>query len=180
MSMNVNTSAVLCATLFAVAAPLSAQESKSAPLAKQLVAQLDAAKLDSIAVRDPSSQDVYLAALYIKGSQLLVISNKYAVPAALEGRLSKKEYRDLYIDLNSSPANGRVFVEDLGSDGLKARREENQPFDSVEINSTRTMFDSDWKKQKLSEEDYMKAFSAADDRYAQILSALLAQLKKGS
>jgi hypothetical protein len=42
------------------------------------------------------------------------------------------------------------------------------------------MFNSDWKSQKLSEDDYMKAFAAADDRYVQILTALLAQLKKGS
>ncbi len=42
------------------------------------------------------------------------------------------------------------------------------------------MFDGDWKAQKLSEQDYMKAFSAADERYAQILTALLAQLKKPS
>jgi len=178
--MKSNASAVLCAVLFAAAAPGWAQESKSAPLAKQLVSELDAGKIDSIAAKDPSNQDVYLGALYIKGFQLLVISNKYAVPVALDGRLSKKEYRDLYIDLNSSPPNNRVFVEDLGADGLKAKREENQPFDSVEINGARTMFDSDWKKQKLSEEDYLKTFSAADDRYAQILTALLAQLKKGS
>jgi hypothetical protein len=177
--MRAHTSAVLCAALLA-AAPGWAQESKSAPLAKQLVAALDAGKLDSIAAKDPSNQDVYLGALYIKGFQLLVIANKYSVPAALDGRLSKKEYRDLYIDLNSSPANNRVFIEDLGADGLKAKREENQPFDSVEINGARTMLDGDWKKQKLSEEEYMKTFGAADDRYVQILTALLAQLKKGS
>jgi hypothetical protein len=170
---------VVGAVLFA-ASPVVAQESKSAPLAKQLVSALDAAKTDSIAAKDPSNQDVYLGALYIKGSQLLVISNKYAVPAALDGRLAKKEYRDLYIDLNSSPPNNRVFVEDLGADGLKARRDDNQLFDSVEINGTRTMLDGDWKKQKLSEDEYMKTFSAADDRYSQILTALLAQLKKGS
>jgi hypothetical protein len=42
------------------------------------------------------------------------------------------------------------------------------------------MFDGDWKKQKVSEQDYMKTFSTADDRYAQILAALLAQVKKTS
>ena len=94
--------------------------------------------------------------------------------------MSKKEYRDLYIDLNSSPASNRVFVEDLGADGLKAKREENRPFDSVEINGARTMFDSDWKKQKLTEQEYMKVFSAADDQYSRILTALLSQLKKTS
>ena len=89
--MQSNVSAVVCAVLLAAAVPGSAQESKSAPLAKQLVAALESGKLDSIAAKDPSNQDVYLGALYIKGSQLLVISNKYAVPAALDGRLSKQD-----------------------------------------------------------------------------------------
>jgi hypothetical protein len=44
----------------------------------------------------------------------------------------------------------------------------------------RTMFNGDWKMQKMSEQDYMKAYSAADDRYSQILTALLAQAKKSS
>jgi hypothetical protein len=32
----------------------------------------------------------------------------------------------------------------------------------------------------VSEQDYMKAFSAADERYTKILTALIAQLKKTS
>ena len=55
---------------------------------------------------------------------------------------------------------------------------DNQPFDIYEDGGKRTMFDGNWKSQKLSEQEYMKIFSAADDRYAQILTALLAQLKK--
>jgi hypothetical protein len=73
-----------------------------------------------------------------------------------------------------------MFIEDSGADGLKAKREANQPFDQVEISGKRTMFDGEWKAQKLSEQDYMKAFTTADERYAQILAALLAQLKKSS
>ena len=38
-------------------------------------------------------------------------------------------------------------------------------------------FDGDWRKQQLSEQDYQKAFAAADAQYAQFLAALLAQLK---
>ena len=159
----------------------SAQESKSAPLAKQLAAALDAAKLDSIAAKDPSAPDIFFAALYFPGVQLLVVSGKYSVPQLLTERLAKKEYRDTYLDLNgaSVPAT-KLFLEDPGADGVKARREENQPFDSYEADGKRLMFDGDWKKQKLSEQDYMKAFSAADERYTQILTALIAQLKKTS
>ena len=164
-----------------ISADALAQESKSGPLAKQLAAALDAAKLDSIAAKDPSSADVFIGALYFPGAQLLVVSAKYAVPLYLNDRLLKQEYRDIYIDLNSAsvPAT-KVFIEDLGADGLKAKRAENQPYDSYELAGKRTAFDGDWKKQNLSEDDYMKAFSAADERYAQMLTALLAQLKKPS
>jgi hypothetical protein len=162
-------------------ASVSAQESKSGPLAKQLAAALDAVKLDSIAARDPSAPDVFVAALYFPGMQLLVVSAKYSAPQLLNDRVGKKEFRDAYIDLNSaSIPESKIFVEDGGADGLKAKREENQAFDSFEAGGKRTMFDGDWKKQKLSEQEYMKAFAAADDRYAQMLAALLAQLKKTS
>jgi len=170
---------VLPAALLAlsVATPASAQDSKSAPLAKQLTAALDAAKLDSIAAKDPDAADAFAAALYFPGAQLLVISGKYSAPQLLVTRLANKEYRDIYLDLNGA-ATAKVFIEDPGADGLKAKRESNQPFDQAEMAGKKTMFDGDWKAQKLSEQDYMKAFSAADERYAQILTALLAQLKK--
>jgi hypothetical protein len=32
----------------------------------------------------------------------------------------------------------------------------------------------------MNEQDYMKAFTSADEKYSQILTALLAQLKKTS
>ena len=157
----------------------SAQESKSAPLAKQLAAALDAGKLDSIAAKDPAAPDVFVAALYFPGTQLLTVSGKYSVPQLLNDRLGKKEYRDIYLDLNGA-ATAKTFIEDPAADGLKMKRESNQPFDQAEMAGKRTMFDGDWKSQKMSEQDYLKAFSAADDRYAQILAALLAQLKKTS
>lgn len=167
--------------LFALSAavPVSAQDSKSAPLAKQLAAALDAAKMDSIAAKDPEAPDTFAAALYFPGMQLLVVSGKYSVPQLLVTRIANKEYRDVYLDLNGA-ATAKVFIEDPGADGLKARRENNQAFDQAEMSGKRIMFDGDWKAQKVSEPDYLKAFSAADDRYAQILTALLAQLKKTS
>jgi hypothetical protein len=156
----------------------SAQESKSAPLAKQLVAALEAAKLDSIAAKDPAAPDVFIGALYIQGTQLLVISGQYSAPSLLTDRIAKKEYRDVYIDLNgAATAASRVFVEDVGADGLHVRTEDNRPPDSIEATGKRTTLDRDWKRQKISEEDYMKAFGTGDERYAQMLTALLQQVK---
>lgn len=161
------------------APPASAQDSKSAPLAKQLAAAMDAAKLDSLAAKDPGAPDVFVAVLYFPGTQLLVVSARYSAPQLLNDRLGKKEYRDIYLDLNGAGTD-KTFIEDPGADGLKAKRENNQPFDQADMAGKRTMFDGDWKQQKMSEQDYTKAFSAADDRYAQILSALLGQAKKTS
>ena len=177
---------VACVSLIAMlvvslAGPALAQESKSAMLAKQLTAALDAGKLDCIAAKDPSAPDVFMAALYFSGAQLLVISGKYSVPQLLTERLGRKEYRDVYMDLNgAAAADTKVFIQDPGADGLRAKRDENQTFDIVEIAGKQTMFNSDWKAQKISEQDYMKVFGDADERYAKILTALLAQVKKTS
>lgn len=167
--------------LVIAAQPAWAQEGKSAALAKQLAAALDAAKLDSVAAKDPTAPDIFIAALYFPGAQLLVVSAKYTAPQLLDARLGKKEYRDTYIDLSSaSVPDSKIFVQDALADGLKAKRDENQPFDIYESAGKPISFDGDWKKQKLSEQDYMKAFGAADDRYSNMLNALIAALKKTS
>lgn len=155
-----------------------AQESKSAPLAKQLVAALEAKKLDSVAAKDPEGKDVFIGALYIPGTQLLVISGQYAAPSLLTDRIARKEYRDVYIDLNgAATAASRMFIEDLGADGLQVKTEDNHAPDSVEATGKRMTLDHDWKRQKISEDDYLKTFGSSDARYAQMLTALLQQLK---
>jgi hypothetical protein len=172
---------VAAALLLSCAPGVLAQDGKSVALAKQLAAALDAAKLDSIAAKDPSAADKFVAALYFPGSQLLVVTAKYTAPQLLDTRLGKKEYRDTYIDLNSaSVPESKIFVQDAGADGMKAKREENQAFDTYEAAGKPMVFDGDWKRQKVSEQDYLKAFTTADDRYSEMLKALLAQMKKMS
>jgi hypothetical protein len=156
-----------------------AQEPKSVPLVKELTQLLEQHKLDAIAAKDPSGADAYVAALYFPGSQLLVVSARYAVPQILNDKLTKKEFRDVYTDLNSACVEGsRLLVIDIGADGLKPRRDENR-FDQCDIGTRSYTFDGDWKKQKLnSEEDYTKAFTEAEEKYLKILGALIAQAKK--
>jgi hypothetical protein len=160
-------------------APVRAQESQSATLAKELVALLDQAKLDSIAARE-TQPDGYVAALYYPGMQLLVVAARYKEPVLLNERIAKKEYRETYIDLNSAGLpNTKCLVMDPGADGLKAKRDEGKAWDSFEgTGGKEIQFNGDWKAQKLSEDEYTKAFADADARYAKILRALIAQLKK--
>lgn len=156
------------------------QQSKSATLAGELVKLLDARKLDSIGakVADP---DLFVGALYIPGSQLLVISARYAVPPRMEISLTQRNYRDVYIDLNSaSIAESKVFVTDLGANGLQFSRQGNQPFDTVERSGRTFAFDGDWGRARLSRDEYTTAYQMSDEAYARMLEALIAEIKKTS
>ena len=154
------------------------QEANSAPLAAKLAAALDAAKAVNIAAKDPSQPDVFVAALYMPGLQLLVISGKYAAPVLFDQRLAAREYREVYLDLNgASEPESKVFIEDLLADGLRARPN-NQPPDSVDVAGKRTVFDGDWGEQNLSRDEYMATFSTVDQRYAEALDLLLAQISQ--
>jgi hypothetical protein len=166
--------------LFSVLPSLAqAQESKSAPLVKELAQLLDQGKLDAIAAKDPSAPDVFVAALYFPGSQLLVVSARYAVPPLLVDKVAKKDYRDIYTDLNSAAVEGsKVLVIDMGVDGLKPKKDETR-FDTGDVGAKSYVFDGDWKKQKLaSEDEYNKAFADVEARYVKMLTALIAQAKK--
>ena len=109
------------------------------------------------------------------------MSAKYSVPQLLNDRLGKKEYRDVYMDLNGAAvANTKIFVQDGAADGLKPKNADNQAADTFEGAGKSLVCDGEAKKQKMSEQDYQKAFADADAAYAQMLTALLTQVRKPS
>lgn len=167
---------MLAATLVS-AAPAGEQDSKSALAARQLAVALDAVKLDAIAAVDPADPGIFVAAMYIPGAQLLVVSAKYSAPLIITDKITKKEYRDAYMDLQAASVAGtRTFIQDMMADGLVAKPD--GPGDVFEEGLKSMTFDGSWKKAKMSEDDYLKAFAAADDKYAKILALLTAQTKK--
>ncbi len=169
--------ALICATTF-TAGTAASQESKSGAIAKELAQALDAAKLEGIAAADPATPGSFVAALYIPGSQLLVVSAKYSVPPLLIDKLNQKDYRGLYMDLHSAGVPGsKIFVMDFGADGLMSHAD-GQGADSFDEGNKSISFDGEWKKAKMSEADYMKAYTDADDRYAKMLAMLLAKTKE--
>jgi len=173
--------AVLFAAILAVPAVSRAQDLKSADLAKQLAQLLDDKKMDAIAAADAQTPGTFAAALYFPGTQLLAVSAKYAAPALMNDKLTKKDYHEVYIDLSSaSIAGSKVFVMDTFADGLIARPKGDNPADSIERGSTTMSFDGEFKKAKLSEADYDKAFGEADSAYVHILQVLLAKLRSGT
>lgn len=161
-----------------VAVP-SAQSPKSHAAAKDLSDVMDRLKLDSIAAADPEEPGAFVAALYFQDAQLLVVSAKYAAPSLLAAKLAKKDYRDVYIDLNSaSVAGSKIFVMDTSANGLVARPGDGAA-DSWEQGDKTTAFDGDWKRAKVSEDEYDRSFAEADEKYARILAILAEHAKKG-
>jgi hypothetical protein len=168
---------MVLAGLLLVPGTLSAQDSKSATVVAELTQLLDQMKLDAVAARQGTDQ--FVAALYFQGSQLLVVGGKYSAPDRITYLIGQKQYRDVYADLSSASEQAtKVFVMDLGANGLKFKRENNEPFDTVDASGTSIAFNGE--RGKLSEDDYRKAFATSDEQYTSMLQALLAALKKPS
>lgn len=160
--------------------------SASATKAKELVGLLQAKKLEAIAARYPGEAGRYLAALLVPNAQLLVVSASYTRPEDIEYYLYQKEFMNAYVNLNSSAlAEKRLFIEDALHDGLVALPGKSLAHDSVTSGTTRQVFDGDFldprrrnPPKKISQEDYLKAFAAADEQYTKLLGVLIDELKK--
>jgi hypothetical protein len=172
---------VVLAALVCVPAVAHAQDAKSGDLARRCVALLDAKKIQSIAAADLQNPGTFVAALYVPGAQLLVVSAQYTAPAMLTDLLARKDYRGVYVELvSASVQSSRLMVLDANANGLLARPPGGQAPDSVERAGAQATFDGGWKKAKMTEADYMKSFADADAAYARMLQMLIAQLKNGS
>jgi hypothetical protein len=156
----------------------AAQASKSAGVAKELILVMEQKKLDAIAAKVPAGDGHYAAALYFPNVQILVISGHYSAPQLMDPRLAGKQYRDTYMELSGTVTpNTKIFVQDMGEPGLSQRKQDSM-YDTWTQAGKIVMFDGDPDKQKISDADYLKSFNAADEEYAKILGALLAEAKK--
>jgi hypothetical protein len=167
-----------CAILAAM--PAAAQSGSSA-VVRDLTSRLERAKLDSVAARVPGTEDTFVAALYLRGQQLVVVSGRYAAPSLMRERIILRRYRDAYLEMfSASDRSTRRVVEDLRADGLQPTRRKDEPFDTFTRRGGESVrFDGDWKRRKMSEEAYMDAFRHADSVYADMVKALISELQAG-
>jgi hypothetical protein len=106
------------------------------------------------------------------------VNAKTSVPDRMKYLILQKSYKDLYVELNGAVDQAsKTFISDLGANGLQFRREKNQPFDTVDAAGKSTPLDGDWRKAKISEQEYTKIYQAHDEAYSQMLQALIATLK---
>jgi hypothetical protein len=147
------------------------------PEFKQLMEQR---KLDTIAAQLPDTPGRFAAAMYFPGTQILAVSGIYEPAEVLLEQIGKGAYREVYTSLNSTALReGKLFVQDLGANGLHKERDGDAPFDIVyESVTNRIMFDGDWDSQRLTRDEYQARFVEFDRRYATMLSALMTELQR--
>jgi hypothetical protein len=155
-------------------------QSQSAAAVVSLKALLDQHKLDAMAASDPEEPGRYIAAFYMAGSQLLVVSAPYAVPAALDKKIAAGNYMDAYVDLQSvANHKGHFFVVDMQADGLRPQLKLDEAFDSTSTEGAAPVsFDGKWDAQKLTEQDYETRFNKDDARYTRMLTVLVQALSR--
>jgi hypothetical protein len=159
----------------------AAQDPPSLTATRHLVGALEKAGLDSIASIDPAEPGAFVAALYIKGGQLLVVRARHPSVDALTARLAARQYRDVYMDLQATPTpQGKVFVMDSGADGLPDDAGEPANVDVVYEDGTRQIIFNGARAQKLSGDDYRQRLRDADGQYTRLLNVLIAALGEHS
>jgi hypothetical protein len=166
--------ALTAATLIGGPAMAVAQDASSRILAPQLAGRLTG-EATSFAAPVPDQAARFVAVLHYPGVQLLVISAIYQAPELLRELIMKGDYRQVYFDLNAAgDTTGRLFIEDLGADGLAADREANSPFDITWRDGVeRTMYNGEWKEQGLSTEEYRARFEKDEAQYVELLQILI-------
>ncbi len=156
----------------------AAQYVKSGDLAKQLTQLLDSRKVADVALADVQNPGTFVAALYFPGTQLLVVSAKYAAPQMLTELLARKDFKGVYVELTSaSVQSSKLLVMDAYANGLTPKPSGDQPPDSVDRGGAESRFDGGWKKAKMTEADYMKSFGEADAAYIKLLQLLINHVK---
>ena len=160
-----------------------AQESTSAQLAEELATLMAERQLEAVAGRDPVADDRFVAAMFMPG-QLLVVAARYSAPGAASVKITNREFREVYMDLDAAPVAGtKTLITDRQANGLRATPPtrisvaEGDMADSVNRGDGILKLDGDSGGQDLSRDDYRSAFVEADEQYARMLEILIASAR---
>jgi hypothetical protein len=168
-------------TSLSVFAIHGAQDSASMTATRNLIGALNDASLDAIATVDPTEPGAFIAALHIKGGQLLVVRARHPSVDALSARLAAHQFRDVYIDLQATPTpQGKLFVMDSAADGLPADTEQPSKVDVVYEDGTHQVMFNGARAQKLDADEYRQQLRQADLKYTRLLNLLSAALARYS
>ncbi|MEO7274274.1 MAG: hypothetical protein ABIX28_16425 [Vicinamibacterales bacterium] len=158
-------------------APLRAAGGEQSPkAAAELVTHMKSRGLSTIAAADPQTPGRVVAAMLIPDVQLLVIGATSTAAPYLESQIAQGKFDDVYSTLNATAvADTKIFFQDMGADGLST---DNGGIDVMyERGKAQTIFDGDWKRQKLSKKDYEDKRQKADSDYSRMLTLLAAKVQ---
>jgi hypothetical protein len=161
-------------------AALHAQPFASAATAGDLVYLLDQFHLDAIATPDPMEPGTFVGALYIPGSQLLVVSARHPSVDGVIERIAMRQYREVYLDLQGTPTpDNKFFVQDARADGILSALPGSGDVDVLYEDGVRqTLFNGDTRGQQLTPAEYDSKLAAADARYARLLALLASAVRQ--
>jgi hypothetical protein len=161
-------------------AGLHAQAFASAAAAGDLVYLLDQFRLDAIATTDPMEPGTFVAALYIPGSQLLVVRARHPSVEGVTERIATRRYREVYLDLQGTPTpNQKFFVQDARADGILTALPGSGDVDVLYEDGVRqTLFNGDTRGQDLTPAEYDSKLAEADARYARLLALLASAVQQ--
>jgi hypothetical protein len=155
------------------------EDSKSAPLAKELTMLLAERHLDAFAVQDPSRPGFFVAVRSYPGVQLLVVGGSSTASDYLEYQLDRKDYGEVYSALHSSAAaDTKLFVHDMGGDGLT--RGSDQVDVVYEKDADQMLVDRGGKASGLTKEVYASKFMTIDEKYAALLDIVLKAIRQST
>jgi hypothetical protein len=179
--MKIGSTLVILAALWAVTPTAAAEQgSRSSRAAAHLTAALHERKLEVIASRNPDQAGGFIAALYVPGSQLLVVAAPYAVAAILDKYVADGKHMDVYLALNAADRQAeRFFVMDMNADGLRRECAPGESFDSTIRDSSNISFDGNWRVQAMTGAAYDARFAKDDEHYARLLEVLAGSLTEG-
>ena len=151
-------------------------QGQSSKAATALVSLMKSQGVDVAAAPDPSHPGRFIAALLIPDVQLLVIAANSKTPEYVAAQISQRQFREVYTTLNATAVpDTKLFFQDMGCDGLT---NSDGGIDVMyEHGKDQTIFDRDWKRQKISKADYEAKAEKADGEYSQMLALLTQSLQ---
>jgi hypothetical protein len=154
----------------------SAAAEPSPKAASALVEMMKSRGLEAVAAQDPANPDHFIAAMLVPDVQLLVVAGKAAAPDYLRSQIAGRQFRDVYAALYAGAvADTKLFFQDMGSDGL------NPASGNIDImyehGTKQTIFNGDWKAQKMSRNAYEEKQQKADAEYSRLLTLLAEGLR---
>jgi hypothetical protein len=170
---------VLAASTLMVCSPAFAAGTGAGQSSKEaaaLVALMKSQGVDVVAAPDPAVPGRLVAAMLIPDVQLLVVAGKSTAPDYVQAQLAQRQFREVYTILNATAVlDSKLFFQDMGCDGLT---DGDSGIDIMyERGKNQTIFDGDWKRQKISRADYQAKAEKADDEYGRMLAVLTQSLQ---